>query len=85
MTNNPKDYLLLKDLKLMYQQNKEYEQTKLKNLKEYLEKEFNADFKDRARIKINNKWSEITSVMFGWKIIQEEEEDDENEKSNLDL
>jgi phage/plasmid-associated DNA primase len=86
MTNNPKDYLLLKDLKLMYQQNKEYEQTKLKNLKEYLEKEFNADFKDRARIKINNKWSEITSVMFGWKRIEEEvEEVEEDDKSNLDL
>ena len=51
-----------------------------------MEKEFNADFKDRARIKINNKWSEITSVMFGWKIIQEEvEEVEEDEKSNLDL
>ena len=79
MTNSQTDYLLLKDLKLLYQQNKEYEQTKLKNLKEYLEKEFNSDFKEKAKVKINNKWVDIRSVIFGWKRIEECEEDDEEE------
>ena len=85
MTNDQKDYLLLKDLKLMYQHNKEYEQTKLKNLKEYLEKEFNADFKERSKVKINNKWVDIRSAIFGWKLIQNDDEDDEEHKSTLDL
>jgi P4 family phage/plasmid primase-like protien len=79
MTNSQTDYLLLKDLKLLYQQNKEYEQSKLKNLKEYLEKEFNSDFKEKAKVKINNKWVDIRSVIFGWKRIEECEEDDEEE------
>ena len=37
-TNNNKNFILLKDLKFLYQDNKQYEQTKLKCLKQSLEK-----------------------------------------------
>ena len=84
LTNSQSDYLLLKDLKIMYQQNKEFEQTKLKNLKEHLEKEFNADFKEKSKVKINDKWIDIRSVIFGWKLIKDEEEE-EFVKSSLDI
>ena len=53
----------------MYQHNKEYEQTKLKNLKEHLEREFNSNFKEKAKIKKNDKWVDVRSVIFGWKEI----------------
>jgi hypothetical protein len=80
MTNDPKDFLLLKDLKSMYQQNKEYEQTKLKNLKEHLEREFNTEFKERHKHKGKNYYS----VFIGWKMINDDE-DSEDEKTNLDI
>ena len=40
-TNNKKDYLLIKNLKEFYKSCKEYDQSKLKNLKAFLEKEMN--------------------------------------------
>ena len=85
MTNNPKDYLLLKNLKALYQSNKELDQSKLKNLKEHLEREFNSDFKEKAKVKINNKYVDVRSIIYGWKLISNEDEDEEEEKSNLDI
>ena len=43
-TNNNENFILLKDLKFLYQENKQYEQTKLKCFKESLEKIFNTNF-----------------------------------------
>jgi phage/plasmid-associated DNA primase len=83
MTNNPKDYLLLKNLKALYQSNKEFDQSKLKNLKEHLEREFNSDFKEKGKVKINNKFVDVRSIIYGWKLISNE--DEEEEKSNLDI
>ena len=73
-TNKDEDYILLKDIKFEYQYNKEYDQTKLKTLKESLEKVFNVNFKEKAKVKINNKWVDVRSVIFGWKKIIEEDE-----------
>ena len=42
-TGNPKDYIILKNIKLCYQTSG-YDQSKLKTLKESLEKEFNTNF-----------------------------------------
>ena len=39
------------DLKIMYQQNKEFEQTKFLNFSKHLEKDFNADFKENPKLK----------------------------------
>ena len=83
MKNNPKDYLLLKNLKALYQSNKDFDQSKLKNLKEHLEREFNSDFKEKAKVKINNKYVDVRSIIYGWKLITNE--DEEEEKSNLDI
>ena len=71
-TGNNKDFILLKDIKLMYQNNKEYEQTKLKTLKSSLEKIFNSNFIDDK--KINGK--KYTSVMMGWRLKLDNDEDD---------
>jgi P4 family phage/plasmid primase-like protien len=79
-TNNNKDFIILKDVKLLYQSNKEYEQTKLKSLKESLEKIFNSNFIDDK--KINGK--KYTSVMMGWRVKIDEESDDDV-KGPLDL
>ena len=84
MTNDQKDYLLLKDLKLLYQSNKEYDQSKLKNLKEHLEKEFNSEFKEKAKVKINGKFVDVRSIVYGWQIIKDDDDDDE-EKTSLDI
>jgi P4 family phage/plasmid primase-like protien len=82
MTNDQKDFLLLKDLKLLYQSNKEYDQSKLKNLKEHLEKEFNSEFKEKAKVKINGKFVDVRSIIYGWQIIKD---DDDEEKTSLDI
>ena len=79
-TGNNKDFIILKDVKLLYQSNKEYEQTKLKSLKESLEKIFNSNFIDDK--KINGK--KYTSVMMGWRVKIDEESDDDV-KGPLDL
>jgi hypothetical protein len=83
MTNDQKDFLLLKDLKLLYQSNKEYDQSKLKNLKDHLEKEFNSEFKEKAKVKINGKFVDVRSIIYGWQIIKDD--DDEEEKTSLDI
>ena len=73
-TGNNKDFIVLKDIKMVYQSHKEYEQTKLKSLKESLEKVFNSNFIDDK--KINGK--KYSSVMMGWRLkIEEDESDDE--------
>ena len=72
-TGNNNDFILLKDIKMEYQCNKEYEQTKLKTLKESLEKVFNANFIDDKKI----KGKKYTSVMLGWKYNKLESDDDE--------
>ena len=72
----------------MYQQNKEYDQTILKNLKEHLEREFNTEFKEKTKVKKNDKWVDIRSAIFGWKLIindDDDEDEDDNKKSALDL
>ena len=75
-TGNPKDYIILKNIKLSYQTSG-YDQSKLKTLKESLEKEFNTNFiADKKIGKIK-----YTNVILGWKEIVEEE--DEDDKHNL--
>ena len=85
-TNNKTDYLLIKNLKELYKNNKEYDQTKLKNLKEVLEKEMNTTVLEKGKIKINNKWSDVRSVIFGWKLKKTDDESDDDEAQNsLDI
>jgi hypothetical protein len=80
-TGNNKDFIVLKDIKMVYQSHKEYEQTKLKTLKESLEKVFNSNFIDDK--KINGK--KYSSVMMGWRLkIEEDESDDDWDESEDD-
>jgi DNA polymerase elongation subunit (family B) len=65
--------------KLMIVAQKEYEQTKLKTLKESLEKVFNANFIDDKKI----KGKKYRSVILGWKILNCDDDDDDT--MNLDL
>jgi phage/plasmid-associated DNA primase/DNA-dependent RNA polymerase auxiliary subunit epsilon len=66
-TNKKEDYLLLKDIKMTYQQNKEYDQSKIKNFKDHIEKEMKANVTERAKVKKNGKWVDVRSIMYGWK------------------
>jgi len=61
-TNNNTDFLLFKDIKELYKQNKEYEQSKIKDLKNLLEKTMNCVIHDRK--KINNV--DYRGVIIGW-------------------
>ena len=75
---NSKDFILLKDIKMLYQSHKEYEQSKLKTLKQSLEVVFNSNFIDDK--KINGK--KYSSVMMGWRYkIEEEDDDDESDNT----
>ena len=78
-TNNNNDFVLLKDLKEMYAHNKEYEQAKLKTLKNSLEIIFGNSFLEKKKIK--NK--DYRSVMLGWKRIVESSADSDDE--DLDI
>lgn len=49
-TNNDKDFVTLKDIKELYRNNKEYEQTKLKELKTLLERVMNVVIQERKKI-----------------------------------
>jgi hypothetical protein len=51
LTNKKDDYLLLKDVKDLYQNNKEYDQTKIKNFKELIEKEMNTTVIKNTKVK----------------------------------
>ena len=77
-TKDNNDFLLLKDLKCIYQTNKEYEQSKLKCLKESLEKMFNTNFIEEKKI----KGKKYRSVVMGWRMKNDYEDD---EKTNLDI
>ena len=80
-TNDKNDFVTLKDLKLLYQSKKdEYEQSKLKTLKESLEKTLNSKFIEGNKI----KGKKYRSVILGWKIINPFD-DDEDDKSALDI
>lgn len=48
-TNNNDDFLLFKNIKELYKQNKEYEQSKIKDLKNLLEKTMNCVVHDRKK------------------------------------
>jgi P4 family phage/plasmid primase-like protien len=81
-TNDNNDFITLKDLKLIYQAKKdEYEQSKLKTLKESLEKIFNTNFIEDKKI----KGKKYRSVILGWKIINNSDYDDDDEHTNLDI
>ena len=81
-TNDNNDFIVLKDLKLLYQNNREYEQTKLKTLKESLEKIFNTNFIEEKKI----KGRKYKSVILGWKIKCDDIEIEEEEiKSKFDI
>jgi P4 family phage/plasmid primase-like protien len=81
-TNDNNDFIVLKDLKLSYQNNREYEQTKLKTLKESLEKIFNTNFIEEKKI----KGRKYKSVILGWKIKCDDIEIEEEEiKSKFDI
>jgi len=79
-TNDNNDFVTLKDLKLIYQGKKdEYDQAKLKTLKESLEKIFNTNFIEDKKI----KGKKYRSVILGWKILNCDDDDDDT--TNLDL
>ena len=78
-TNNNDNFIQLKDIKTLYQNNKQYDQTKLKTLKESLEKIFNTNFIEDKKI----KGKKYRSVILGWKQKHEEEEE-EDEINPLD-
>ena len=81
-TNNNNDFVVLKEMKLTYQQNKEYDQSKLKNLPESLQKIMATNVKERHKHKGKNYYS----VFIGWKLNEEnEDEDSDNEQTNLDI
>lgn len=61
-TNNNNDFLLFKDIKELYKQNKEYEQSKIKDLKNLLEKTMNCVIHDRKKIKN----VDYRCVIIGW-------------------
>ncbi len=67
-TNNEKDFVTLKDLKELYKNNKEYEQSKLKELKPLLERVMNTVFIERK--KINGK--DHRGLIQGWKFINDD-------------
>ena len=75
-TNKKEDYLLLKDIKMTYQQNKEYDQSLIKNFKENIEQELKASVIERAKVKRNGKWVDVRSILYGWKY---KDDDCENE------
>jgi len=77
-TNNNNDFITLKDIKMEYQNNKQYEQTKLKNLKESLEKIFNTNFIEDKKI----KGRKYRSVILGWKLKRELDDDDDDDDDN---
>lgn len=64
-TNDNNNYLLFKDIKELYKQNKEYEQSKIKDLKKLLEKTMNCVVHERK--KINNV--DYRGVILGWTLI----------------
>lgn len=61
-TNNNEDFLLFKDIKELYKQNKEYEQSKIKDLKNLLEKTMNCIIHERKKIKN----IDYRCVILGW-------------------
>jgi P4 family phage/plasmid primase-like protien len=81
-TDKKEDYILMKNIKLMYQSNKDYDQTKFKNLGEHLEKEMNANIIEKSKVKIDKKWVDVRSVIFGWKHKHDDEDDDEDDSVN---
>ena len=51
LTNKKEDYLLLKDIKATYSCNKEYDQSKIKNFKEHIEKGMNVSVLEKSKVK----------------------------------
>ena len=82
-TNDKHDYLTLKDVKENYKKS-EFPQTKLKTLKESLEKVFNTNCKARHKVTVDGKSKEYLNVFVGWKV-KIDEEDEEIKKSDLDM
>jgi len=81
-TNDNNDFLLLKEIKFEYQNNKQYEQTKLKTLKESLEKIFNTNFIEEKKI----KGKKYRSVILGWRRkLDDSETDTETESEEKSL
>jgi phage/plasmid-associated DNA primase len=77
LTNKKEDYLLLKDIKATYSCNKEYDQSKIKNFKEHIEKEMNVSVLEKSKVKKDGKWADVRSVIFGWKYRDDESENEE--------
>ena len=75
-TNNNDYFILLKDVKNLYRDNKQYKQTKLKFSKESLDKTFNTNFIEDKKI----KGKIYRSVILGWK-----RKEDEGEINALDM
>jgi hypothetical protein len=76
-TNNNDHFIQLQTIKTLYQNNKQYEQNKLKSLKESLEKIFNTNFIEDKKI----KGKKYRSVILGWKL---KDDDDDEEINPLD-
>ena len=68
----------MKNIKFMY--NKDHDQSKLKTLKEHLEKEMNVSILEKTKVKRDGKFIDVRSVIFGWKLREDEINiDSENE------
>ena len=81
-TDKSSDFVTLSKIKEHYQNNKQYEQSKLKTLKESLEKIFNTNFIENRKI----GKMKYRSVILGWKRKGEDDEDDGNDdKYGLDV
>jgi hypothetical protein len=77
LTNKKEDYVLLKDIKATYSCNKEYDQSKIKNFKEHIEKEMNTFVIEKTKVKRDGKRVDVRSCIFGWKYRDDEESDNE--------
>jgi hypothetical protein len=82
-TNKKEDYLMLKDIKSLYQNNKEYDQTKIKTFKELIEKEMNTTVIKSTSVKKNGKFVDVRSVIRGWKMKEDSVDDDDSENEDI--
>lgn len=66
-TNKKENYLLLKDIKMLYQQTIKYDQSLIKKFKENIERYMKATIIEKTKVKRYGKRVDVRSVIFGWK------------------
>jgi P4 family phage/plasmid primase-like protien len=76
-TGNKEDYITLTQISSLYQCMKQYNQSKLKDLKSLVEREINEKFKEKGKVKVEGKFRDVRNYLIGWrKRIDEDDEDD---------